>query len=334
MQRIMPGSYQKISYNLRPAKSIERKMLCESFQRLSKFQEVNKYKYVGMGATFFLDFILFHKLLGITDMISIESDEFNQARFDFNRPYKCIDIKYGFSYDILPSLDWKNKIILWLDYDEKLKDYMLTDIGTFIKKAQSGSIIIITINAEADSLDASELKKGENFDESQINYRYESLIKRLNGNKKIPSTVTGEMLDNKNIYAVYKRIIDNEIADIISLRNQGEEHDFIYNQLYNFIYNDSCQMISFGGVIYKENESETFKECKFYELNFIRSDIEPWVIKVPKLTFSEMRALNKLFPANASKKVKADIIEIIEETDRFDYEKIYKYFPNFVEAEI
>ena len=63
----MSGSYEKINYSLRPAKCIERKMLCETFRRLSIFGKVETYSYIGFRCTFFSDFALFHKSLNILE---------------------------------------------------------------------------------------------------------------------------------------------------------------------------------------------------------------------------------------------------------------------------
>ena len=93
----MTGSYEKINYALRPAKSIERKMLCEVFRRLTPLGKLESYRYIGFGSTYFTDFILFHKSLGINSMISIEKDEGNKDRFNFNLPFRCINLKFGSS---------------------------------------------------------------------------------------------------------------------------------------------------------------------------------------------------------------------------------------------
>ncbi len=61
----MKPSYEKIHYGLRPAKNIERKMMCECFWRLSAFHPVHNYRYIGFGSVYFSDFLLFHKVLGI-----------------------------------------------------------------------------------------------------------------------------------------------------------------------------------------------------------------------------------------------------------------------------
>src|SRR5947208_3271845 len=95
------GSYpRRINYALRPAKSIERKMLTEAFGCLASFGRVSAYRYVGFGSPFFSDFILFHRTLGINNMISIEQDVDHRERFAFNRPFSCIQLEYGSSNEI------------------------------------------------------------------------------------------------------------------------------------------------------------------------------------------------------------------------------------------
>lgn len=113
------SSYEKINYSLRPAKNIERKMLCEVITRLSLIQSIEKYRYIGFGSPYFTDFVLLHKMFGINDLISIEKDKFNEARFIFNKPYSCIDMMFEDSHDALKKIkNWKKPTILWLDYDQ------------------------------------------------------------------------------------------------------------------------------------------------------------------------------------------------------------------------
>jgi hypothetical protein len=147
----MTGSYRQINFSLRPAKSIERKMLCEAFRRLAEFGHVSDYRYIGFGSTYFSDFILVHKTLAIRNMLSIERDDFNKARFEFNRPFHCIKLYFGESNDVLPELGWRDvRTICWLDYDGKLDSSVLTDVRLFCANAVSGSVLVVTVNAEPD----------------------------------------------------------------------------------------------------------------------------------------------------------------------------------------
>ncbi len=51
-------SFEKINYNLRPNKCIERKMMCDALGRLSFIEHLDNYRYIGLGSPYFADFIL------------------------------------------------------------------------------------------------------------------------------------------------------------------------------------------------------------------------------------------------------------------------------------
>jgi len=318
-------SYERIDYNLRPAKSIERKMLCEAFRRLLYFSDLTEYRYVGFSSVFYSDFTLIHKSLGLTDLISIEKEEKDKVRFRFNRPYECIRLRFGYSNDVLPTISWAKKTILWLDYDFKLDESMLTDISTFISRAQTGSVILLTIDVTPDD-QPNDIEGGKN--------RYEQLTERIS-KTKIPIDVKEKDLDKKYYPRVCYNIINNEIDEVLAIRNGGLEDDdkMIYRQLFNFIYKDgSSPMLSIGGIIFTKNDKDKILKCNFSRLQFIKSEkdkYEPYIINVPKLTFREMRYLDKILPTCKGKKLRFISKQVMN-----DYSKIYRYFPNFVEAEI
>ena len=143
----MLPSYEIVNYSLRPAKNIERKMFCEAFRRLVELGKLESYRYIGFGSTFFADFSLFHKSLGIGNSISMEKDTINEKRFQFNKPYNCITLMFGKSNDLLPTLSWDVKTIIWLDYDNELNESVLTDVAFVSTHAAPGSILIVTVDA-------------------------------------------------------------------------------------------------------------------------------------------------------------------------------------------
>ena len=75
----MPGSDQNINYQIRPSKSIERKMMCELVKEIQIIQGTSELRYIGMGAKYFTDFLLFHNEFGVTDMISIEAERVDKV---------------------------------------------------------------------------------------------------------------------------------------------------------------------------------------------------------------------------------------------------------------
>ena len=57
-------SYQKVHYELRPAKQVERRMLVDALLGLAVAGfPIQDYQYTGMGSIYFIDFILFHRFL-------------------------------------------------------------------------------------------------------------------------------------------------------------------------------------------------------------------------------------------------------------------------------
>ncbi|MCY3886071.1 MAG: hypothetical protein OXG24_14290 [Gammaproteobacteria bacterium] len=310
------ASFEKVNYTLRPAKSIERKMLCECFRRLTPFSEIESYRYVGFGSTYFSDFSLIHRSLGISNLISIEREEESSERFEFNLPFRSIDLQMGQSTDLLPELDWSPRTILWLDYDCKINADVLADVATFCRSCTSGSVLVVTVNSQPDS--------------ESDQCRLKSLTRRV-GESKIPTDIDPSRLGGWGTAECSYRIIGAEIESTISHRNGvlPKDNKLDYRQLFNFHYRDSARMLTTGGVVYKQCELSETNACRFEQLDFVRNAGDAYEILVPNLTFKEMRHIEAQLPRGEGG------IEIpLDEQDIVAYERVYRYFPIFVEAEL
>lgn len=326
---MMAGSYERINYSLRPAKTIERKMLCQAFRRLFPFGEVSEYRYVGFGSTYFSDFILLHRSLGIRNMISIERDVQNKRRFVFNRPFSCIDIHFGDSSMILPTLSWDVRTILWLDYDGPLDQEGLADIACFCASSCPGSVLVVTVNAHPDR------SRGIPMDDVDrlAAYRLE-MLERSVGREKVPRDVEGRQdLAGWGKARISRRIISNEIAEILKQRNGGRSpgSQIRYEQLFYFHYADGAKMMTTGGLLYDEGQSPHVSRCNFGALPFVRSGGEPYQIDVPSLTYREIRHLESQLPVEDCSTLDAPDIP---QSHLEMYSRVYKYFPTFAEADI
>jgi len=322
----MTRSYQKVNYALRPAKNIERKMICEALRQLSEFCLVETYRYVGFGSLYFSDFILFHKALNITSMISIEGelDKNIQKRFVFNRPFGCIDIRFGHSNNVLPTLDWNEDTIAWLDYDGRLDHNVLADVKTICSKAKAGSVLIISVNAHP----GPEFEKDDSGEEKSRLDR----LKKLVGEEKIPIDISNKDLPSWKTAAVFRRIINNEIEQTLTYRNGGllGAEKLRYKQIFNFNYNDGANMLTIGGVFFNQEAEHKVNNCAFERLQFIKLEDEAFKIEVPNLTYRELRSLDNKFPIkNGLPK-----LDGVPEGSIRIYSEVYRYFPNFAEAEL
>lgn len=318
--RVMAGkpSFENINYTLRPRKCVERKMFCEAFLRLSKFQAVQDYRYIGLGSPYFSDFALFHRILNFAGMDSIEREVEYQARFDFNVPYKCITMHYGETGEILSGseIDWDaGPHIVWLDYDDPLVLSMLHDVQTVCTNALPGSFLIVSTNAHPGKDDG---------------HRLERLTENVSA-EKIPVGLKEKDLAGSNTARTYRRLIHTEIVETLQTRNGGQEDQqhLTYSQVINFHYQDQAPMMTVGGVIYRQAQQETFDSCEFHRLQFYRNEAEEYRIDVPNLTFREIRELDKQLPDAEH----LPTLGGVSEEDIQKYREIYRYFPTFAEAD-
>lgn len=330
------SSYEKINYSLRPAKNIERKMLCDAISKLGLLQSINKYRYIGFGSPYFTDFLLFHRRLGIKNLISIEKDEKNEDRFLFNKPFSCIKMEFGDSHAILPTLDWNKKLsIVWLDYDGKINKNVLADVNTFFFKAEAGSMFLISINAHPDNIKDIADKKLTDKE-----FRANELLERV-GKEKVPFDLSKYSLSLGDNYKALRDIINIEIAETLKKRNGGlSANKYLYKQIFNFIYEDGVRMLTVGGILYSEKQQAIIDAMEFENLDFVRVGEDVFNIQVPFLTFKEISILDTLLPDKIdinTGKLKLDKSERVlppelSAKDIINYSRIYKYFPNFAEA--
>ncbi len=326
-------SYEEINYSVRPAKATERKMICECINRLSVFNKIANYRYIGFGSPYYCDFSLFHKNLGINKMICLEKFENDKPRFEFNKPYKCIDLLYGESNSKLPTLNWDTHTVMWLDYDDCLDDKKLSDISLFFSKAISGSMIIVTINPSFTD---------NHFEDDIKESRLNELKNRI-GEKRIPPNVTANDLIPKNYISILRKIILNEIKETISIRNGGlpSNKKMSFHQLFNFSYKDGAKMFTYGGIIVEKQDEPKINSCDFSDFCYYRPDETEFQIYVPKLTFREIRTLEKKLPNLNNGNTQTFIAEseltdlkCVPKKDIEAFMNIYRYFPNYAETEI
>lgn len=317
-------TFEKFDYGLRPAKNIERKMMCETLARLSRIAPLRSYHYIGFGAIGFHDFVLFHQRLGIDRMTSLESYTDTRKRIEFNRPYSCIRIRWGLSYDLIPTLRWNQRAIVWLDYDKPLEARMLGDIKVVASSVKSGSVIIVTVDANPGRVEA---------DANMPEKRLENLRSNV-GKAKIRASVTGNDLAKWGLALVSRDIIHDHLEKTLSDRNAPLSADarVTYQQLFNFHYADNAKMLTVGGLITDSSDGEKLNKSHFNDLDFIRTDEADGAYRIesPILTLREIRYLDGRLPRMSRS---ARHPRWLPEPECKKYTKVYRYFPAFSEVE-
>ena len=324
-------SYEKINYLLRPNKSVERKMVCEMLSTISMVNDISSYQYIGFGSTYFADFALFHRNLGISQMISIEGEERAQDRCEFNKPYACIDLKIGNSSNVLPNLNISTKnSIVWLDYDGIISEDVFSDINTVIGMMKPDSFFMLSINAELNML----RMDSEDSDEEDPKQK---LISRV-GEQRFPNQYLDSDLTKQLYLKILYQCIVQEIHTVIQKRNGMEDNKVIFHQSVHFEYRDGARMLTVGGFLFLENEEKShLNKMGIQQLSFYRNGSNAYSIKCPILSLREIQAINSHLPCKAmDKKGFFEDDELnkfpIDNREINQYALLYRYFPNFAET--
>lgn len=325
------SSYEKINYLLRPNKSVERKMVCEMLSTISTVQDITSYQYIGFGSTYFADFSLFHRSLGISRMISIEGEERAQQRCEFNKPFSCIELKIGKSTTVLPNLNINTQnSVIWLDYDGVISEDVFSDINTVVGMMRPDSFFMLSINAELKMLQPDSDEEDE-CDSKKV------LISKI-GEQRFPNQFLDGKLTSQSYLKILYQCIMEEIHTVIQKRNGMEESKVIFHQSVHLEYRDGARMLTIGGFLFQEVEEENhLSKMGIQRLSFYRNGSSAYTIKCPILSMREIQALNSHLPCKAmnQKGVFED-----EELNKFpidnreinQYALLYRYFPNFAET--
>lgn len=308
------SSSEKINYYIRPAKQVERKLMIEALQCLKKSYDISRYNYVGMGSLYFVDFQMVHKFLGINKMISMEMDEEKIKRYEFNKPYTFIEVIPGLSTQTLPTLNWNQQMLIWLDYDSKISKSMIEDIQIICQNSRRGNILIVTIDAEP-----------KRFEDEYPKDHQQRMLSRLDNIKMIlhphyPTDIRPSDLSLKKFPSLLHRIVTDTIKDTLGIKH------FDFFQIFNIVYEDTSQMYTFG-CVFEKDEKKISESCVL-DLQYVSPGANLKKIKLPILTQKEKIYFDKLIP-NIQKKLKC--FEMSQEK-LSNYEEYYKYYPQYFEA--
>jgi len=309
------GSYLKVHYELRPAKQVERRMLVDALQELSADGfAIKHYKYTGMGSVYFIDFMLFHRLLGISDMLSVEIDPRIEKRVEFNKPFKCVDTKIASMGEIIPTLSQKKKHLLWLDYDSCTDESHLEDVTLAATYLTPGSILLVTVDIEPPETD-----DDDNSPHAWMRYFRKEAADYFDASFT-PKDFRESILYKRNI-----EFIEKAIRAGITGRSGIE-----FIPMFNFIYKDGHKMLTMGCMIGTSIEKQQLLGSYLAKAKYFRKSFElpPCVIQVPRLTRKERQYLDGFMPCKSTW-MPTDF-ELSKDSVKA-YRDIYRFCPTFAE---
>ena len=275
-------SFEAINYMLRPNKNVERKLIAQTLTRLQGVFNIREYRYVGFGSMWFTDFILMHRLLGISDMVTIEQEHSRSKRVEFNKPFACIAVRMEKAATALGEVLEGRCSVAWLDYDGPLRNALTGDLETAVGAMKSGSMILVSVNAMVDQL------RGHKIEGDEI-----SPIEYLAEICDMASVVKEEMRLTKNDFPkLVAEILHNRLKAAVLSTQPGCE----YRPIWTFEYADDAVMITVGGMIANIEDQDRLRSCGLENLPYASPEA-PFEVALPVLTEKEKRALDKLLPS-------------------------------------
>ena len=311
------SSARFVSYDLRPAKQAERRILLDlvALGRACGL-ELSGYRYVGMGANRFYDFQLLHRYLGIHNMVSLEHDPNMIERARFNAPYGFIEIREQSTTDFIQLDDFDGRSIYWFDYDGAIGTEVIDDIYSLGTAVSPGDFIFVTVGGEPPRA-----------------LRKRSTPQRVDWYTETFGDVANQIRPEDCEDSTFRHSVHKLLCT--ALRHAFASADDVFSIPLQIFYSDSTQMVTVGGCYLRAADDEEFRRKCQQELPFL--DVEgddPYLI--PHLSLSEReRQVFDLAATGRRRNSKAfNQLRLMGFVDRDveRYRELIRYIPRYVET--
>ena len=238
------SSAKVVSYDLRPSKQIERKLMLDSFSAaMESGFPISEYRYVGMGGIRFYDFILMHKFLGIEKMTSLEHDRKVMQRVMYNVPYQFIEVVNTNVHTFITEDTFSGNTIYWMDYDNSINSNITRDIASLAPKVKQRDFIFFTVCGEPP----------KRLQPKSTQYRLEDM-KEIFGD--LATVFSREDMENENFPTTVLKLLRAAFTNVFVVRREGEFHPF-----FQVSYKDGLEMLTYGGYLFLTKSLYASKMC-------------------------------------------------------------------------
>jgi hypothetical protein len=302
-------------------------MIVDALQRLAAAGfAIADYQYTGFGAIYFVDFIMLHKLLGMSKLLSLEREKSLEKRVSFNRPFSCVDIKMVPASSEIPNLPRDIRHIVWLDYDGVLHKDFLSDIQSAVTVLPAGSILLVTVDVEPPE-DHDYQGVDPDFDGSKevLGPKHWKSYFEYHAGEYLALGLSEEDFGRSELARRSTEALKAAFTKSIVARQ-----DLQFLPMFNFVYKDTHRMLSMGGMLAGTTEKRLLRASTIVDTLYYRADFDsdPCRITVPNLTRKERIYLDREMPGTAGWIPKEFDLDSAE-TQR--YREIYRFLPAFAE---
>jgi len=277
-------SFEKLNYSIRPNKNVERKLIVKLLKAIGSTGQFNvkEYQYIGFGSIWFVDFTLFHRALGMTDMVSVEKEATRELRLRFNKPFECIKLILREYSDAFADLNWEKRSVVWLDFDDILRPELFDDLKRTLLKVKSGSIIFVSVNADSWQLN-NVLQGEEKLSQAEA---LRLVVEPVNLPADYEGRITRTMFP-----ALVGNILENACKNAVS---EGRP-ELVFAPLMNLTYADNVPIVTYGGIVLTEGDRAIFDELQLGHLTYLVGPPQ-FELAVPNLTVKEKMRFDQLLP--------------------------------------
>jgi len=287
-------------------------MLLDGLQLLASAGfPIRQYRYLGMGAFYFVDYVLFHKFLGIDDLVSFEHEVTIRRRVQFNRPFACVRLRFEPIGEYFEKLTQRLPHIAWIDYDSVLAEVHLRDVVLAASRLAVGSVLLVTVDCEPpDGRNASPKRTHAYYTAEAGAYLRPGLRHSDFAAARLPELVAST--------------VENAIGHGVHGRD-----GLAFEPLFRFEYADGHRMMTCGGMIVDNVAKRRLKASQFGAAVYSRLGRSGMFrIHVPKLTQRERLYLEARMPATSGWRPAGFELG---ELDTEAYRGIYRFFPTYAE---
>jgi hypothetical protein len=312
-------SFERFNYLLRPNKNVERKLMVEvlaAFEADPRFS-LSTYRYVGLSSVYYADAVLFHKRLGISDIVSIEKETSRKKRLEFNRPFSCVKVEPGTTKEALPRLEWTKPQVVWLDYDGGVALEQFADFETLTAKLSSGDFFFVSVNAEVIQL------KGFKQDGQELSL--EAALRQ-----QVPADAVPPDVQDRLTAVAFPALV-GEIWDAYARSKVlGTGRGMHFVPLLNLTYADGARMVTYGGVLVNDDDRARVEALNLGQRFEFAAKLAQFELAVPQLTHKEKLELDRLLP-KVGPPAANDLPFELKDTEIEAYWKFYLHYPTYAE---
>lgn len=307
-----------VSYDLRPAKQSERRILIDVLKIGGDCGlPIKDYRYVGMGANRFYDFLLVHKYIGIQNMVSLEHDATMFKRANFNLPFRFISVLQQTAAQFLVADQNDTPTVFWFDYDGGVGGHILRDVASLVGKLKVGDYCFVTVSGGPP----------RHLDREGAEARLVWIKDNLG---ELAGDVTVDDVQNATFSSCVYKLLVNAMKSAASVRRDG-----IFMFLLQVLYNDSQPMVTIGGAFLTEGQAAMYKSRLNSSLAFL-STIPGIVysIRTFNLTERERVAFDLAATSTKARSSEANQLKTLgfKQDDIKAYKDLVRYLPRYVET--